>query len=131
MSVTGTYNEAATVERVLDEIEAATDGRAEVVADSSADETPRIARERGATVVRQPARSYGVAVREALLAASNPIRITTDCDGTYPTERVPPVSRRQRSVRPVVPLGDVVVERRHRLADPAAYTSSAPTRSAE
>ncbi|SFG43435.1 Glycosyl transferase family 2 [Halopelagius inordinatus] len=88
--VMGTYNEAEAIDAVLDDIEAATDGRAEVVVvDGSSDATPDIARERGATVIEQPPQGYGVAVREALLSASNPVRITTDCDGTYPMERIP------------------------------------------
>jgi glycosyltransferase involved in cell wall biosynthesis len=86
----GTYNEAAAIESVLEDIDAATDGQAEVVVvDSSSDETADLAHEHGATVVTQPPRGYGVAVREALLSATNPVRITTDCDGTYPMERIP------------------------------------------
>lgn len=88
--VMGAYNEAAAIGPVLDDVDAATDGRAEViVVDSSDDETPEIAREKGARVVDQPPRGYGAAVRRALLEASNPVRVTTDCDGTYPMERIP------------------------------------------
>ncbi|PSQ03649.1 glycosyl transferase family 2 [Halobacteriales archaeon QS_6_71_20] len=88
--VMGAYNEAAAIGPVLDDVDAATDGRAEVVVvDGSDDETPEIARERGARVVDQPPRGYGAAVRRALLEASNPVRVTTDCDGTYPMERIP------------------------------------------
>ncbi|MFC7165817.1 dolichyl-phosphate hexose transferase [Halospeciosus flavus] len=88
--VMGAYNEEEAIEDVLTDIEAATDGQAEiVVVDSSEDRTPEIAREHGAEVVRQPPRGYGEAVREALLSASNPVRVTTDCDGTYPMERIP------------------------------------------
>jgi len=88
--VMGAYNEAAAIGPVLDDVDAATDGAAEVVVvDSSDDETPEIARERGARVVDQPPKGYGAAVRRALLEASNPVRITTDCDGTYPMERIP------------------------------------------
>lgn len=88
--VMGAYNEAEAIGPVLDDIDAATDGRAEVVVvDSSDDETPEIAREKGAIVVDQPPKGYGAAVRRALYEASNPVRITTDCDGTYPMERIP------------------------------------------
>jgi glycosyltransferase involved in cell wall biosynthesis len=88
--VMGTYNEAAAVGQVLDDVERATDGRAEVVCvDSSDDRTPEIARERGARVVRQPPRGYGEAVREAVLAPERPVVVTTDCDDTYPMERLP------------------------------------------
>jgi len=88
--VMGAYNEAEAIGPVLDDIAAATDGRAEVVVvDSSDDGTADIARERGARVVDQSPRGYGAAVRRALYEASNPVRITTDCDGTYPMDRVP------------------------------------------
>lgn len=88
--VMGTYNEAAAIESVLADVDAATDGEAEVVVvDSSSDGTADLAREQGARVIEQPPQGYGVAVREALLSATNPVRITTDCDGTYPMERIP------------------------------------------
>lgn len=88
--VMGTYNEAAAVGTVLDDVAAATDGRAEVVVvDSSTDETADIARERGARVIEQPPRGYGVAVETALDAADRPVVVTLDCDDTYPAERIP------------------------------------------
>lgn len=88
--VMGTYNEAAAIEAVLTDIDTVTDGRAEVVCvDGSDDRTPEIAREHGARVIRQPPRGYGIAVREALSNASRPVIITTDCDDTYPMERLP------------------------------------------
>jgi glycosyltransferase involved in cell wall biosynthesis len=88
--VMGTYNEEAAVGRVLEDIERVTDGRAEVVVvDSSTDRTPEIARERGAEVIEQEPQGYGVAVHEALLSASRPVVVTTDCDDTYPMEALP------------------------------------------
>src|SRR6056297_1289749 len=88
--VMGTYNEEAAIGTVLDDVERVTDGRAQVVCvDGSSDRTPEIARERGARVVRQEPQGYGVAVREALLAADRPIVVTTDCDDTYPMEQLP------------------------------------------
>ena len=88
--VMGTYNEAEAVGTVLDDIARVTDGRAEVVlVDSSSDRTPEIARERGATVIEQPPRGYGEAVREAVLAPDRPVVVTTDCDDTYPMEALP------------------------------------------
>ena len=88
--VMGAYNEEAAIGRVLDDVERVTDGRAEVVVvDSSTDRTPEIARERGARVVEQEPQGYGVAVREALLSASRPVVVTTDCDDTYPMEALP------------------------------------------
>lgn len=88
--VMGTYNEAAAVGTVLDDIAAVTDGRAEVVVvDSSTDGTARIARDRGARVIEQEPQGYGVAVRRALLAPDRPVIVTTDCDDTYPMESLP------------------------------------------
>jgi glycosyltransferase involved in cell wall biosynthesis len=88
--VMGAYNEVDAIGPVLDAVDAATDGLAEtVVVDSSDDGTAEVARERGARVIEQPPTGYGEAVRRALLAATNPVRITTDCDGTYPMGRIP------------------------------------------
>nr|WP_286667157.1 dolichyl-phosphate hexose transferase [Haloglomus salinum] len=88
--VMGTYNEEAAIGTVLDDIGRVTDGRAEVVCvDGSSDRTPEIAREHGATVVEQEPQGYGVAVREALLTASRPVVVTTDCDDTYPMDALP------------------------------------------
>ena len=88
--VMGTYNEEEAVGTVLDDIERVTDGRAEVVCvDGSSDRTPQIARDRGARVIEQEPRGYGVAVREALLTPARPVVVTTDCDDTYPMEQLP------------------------------------------
>ena len=88
--VMGTYNEAAAVGTVLDSIDEATDGAAEIVCvDGSSDRTPEIAREHGAHVIEQEPRGYGVAVARALRAASRPVIVTTDCDGTYPMDALP------------------------------------------
>lgn len=88
--VMATYNEETAIGAVLDDVEEATDGRAEVVCvDGSDDRTPDIARNRGARVIEQDPRGYGVAVAAALSAAGRPVLITTDCDDTYPMERLP------------------------------------------
>ncbi|MFB6159713.1 MAG: dolichyl-phosphate hexose transferase [Haloferacaceae archaeon] len=88
--VMGTYDEAAAVGRVLDDVARVTDGRAEVVCvDGSSDRTPEIARERGARVIEQEPRGYGVAVRRAVLEPDRPVVVTTDCDDTYPMDRLP------------------------------------------
>jgi glycosyltransferase involved in cell wall biosynthesis len=88
--VTGTYDEREAVGPVLAAIEDATDGRAEVVVvDSSSDGTAAVAREAGARVIEQAPRGYGVALLTGLRAAEGEVLITTDCDGTYPLERVP------------------------------------------
>jgi len=88
--VMATYNEEVAVERVLDDVAGATDGRAEVVCvDGSDDRTPDLARDRGARVIRQEPRGYGVAVCAAIHAADRPVVVTTDCDDTYPMDRLP------------------------------------------
>ena len=88
--VMGTYNEEAAVETVLRDIADVTDDRAEVVCvDRSDDRTPEIAREHGARVIEQPPMGYGHAVREAVLTPERPVIVTTDCDDTYPMERLP------------------------------------------
>ncbi|UWG47859.1 Glycosyl transferase family 2 [Halanaeroarchaeum sp. HSR-CO] len=88
--VMGTYNEEAAIATVLRDIEDVTDGAAEVcVVDGSTDRTPEIAREHGATVIEQEPQGYGVAVSEALRSANRPVVVTTDCDDTYPMERLP------------------------------------------
>jgi len=88
--VMGTYNEADAIGTVLEDIDEVTDGRAEVVCvDGSSDRTPEIAREHGATVIEQAPQGYGVAVREAVLTPDRPVVVTTDCDDTYPMERLP------------------------------------------
>ena len=87
--VMGTYNEAEAIGTVLDDIDDVTDGRAEVVCvDGSSDRTPEIAREHGATVIEQEPQGYGVAVSEALRSATRDVIVTTDCDDTYPMERL-------------------------------------------
>ncbi|WP_324757832.1 dolichyl-phosphate hexose transferase [Haloarcula montana] len=88
--VMGTYNEADAIGTVLSDIESVTDGKADVVCvDGSSDRTPEIARDHGATVIEQEPQGYGVAVREAVLTPDRPVVITTDCDDTYPMERLP------------------------------------------
>ena len=88
--VMGTYNEEAAIGTVLDDIDRVTDGRAEVVCvDGSSDRTAEIARDHGARVIEQEPQGYGVAVRAAVLAADRPVVVTTDCDDTYPMDRLP------------------------------------------
>jgi glycosyltransferase involved in cell wall biosynthesis len=88
--VMGTYNEEAAIGSVLEDIDEVTDGRANVVCvDGSSDRTPEIAREYGARVIEQEPQGYGVAVARALHAADRPVVITTDCDDSYPMERIP------------------------------------------
>ncbi|QGN07739.1 glycosyltransferase family 2 protein [Halorhabdus sp. CBA1104] len=88
--VMGTYNEREAITTVLTDIDRVTDGQAEVVCvDSSSDGTAEVAREHGATVIEQEPQGYGVAVHEAITTPDRPVIVTTDCDDTYPMERLP------------------------------------------
>ena len=86
-----TLNEEAAVGKVIDEIrEAVGDADVEIlIVDSSSDQTPAIAEEKGARVVRQfPARGYGRAMIRALEEAHGDVVVTLDCDDTYPADRI-------------------------------------------
>jgi glycosyltransferase involved in cell wall biosynthesis len=86
----GAYNEREAIGHVLQDIADVTEDQAEVVVvDSSTEGTADVARDHGARVIEQPPEGYGKAVRAALLAASQDVIITTDCDDTYPMERIP------------------------------------------
>ncbi|MFC6732686.1 MULTISPECIES: dolichyl-phosphate hexose transferase [unclassified Haladaptatus] len=88
--VMGTYNEEEAIEAVCSDINEITDGKAEIVCvDGSSDRTPEIAREHGATVIEQEPQGYGIAVKEAVETPERPVIVTTDCDDTYPMERLP------------------------------------------
>lgn len=83
-------NEEKAIEKVIRDIKTVTNNQAEiVVVDGSDDRTPDIASILGAKVIRQEPKGYGVAVKLALMSASQDIIITTDCDGTYPMEQIP------------------------------------------
>ncbi len=85
----GTKNEEKAIVGIIRDIRKAWKGAEIVVVDSSTDKTPSIARRLGARVIRQKPQGYGIALRAALLAAKGDILITTDCDGTYPMEKIP------------------------------------------
>ncbi len=85
----GTKNEEKAIAGVIGDIRKARKDAEIVIVDSSTDRTPEIAKRLGARVIRQPPMGYGVALRAALLAAKGGILITTDCDGTYPLEKIP------------------------------------------
>jgi glycosyltransferase involved in cell wall biosynthesis len=88
--VTITLNEEKAIGKVIRDIQAATGNGCEIlVVDSSTDKTPEIAESLGARVIRQEPRGYGVAMRTALLSGSGDVIITTDCDDTYPMEKIP------------------------------------------
>ena len=88
--VMGSRNEEKAIEKVITDIQKATNNEAEiVVVDGSTDRTPEIAEKLGARVIKQEPQGYGVAVKAALLSASGDIIVTVDCDDTYPAEQIP------------------------------------------
>jgi glycosyltransferase involved in cell wall biosynthesis len=88
--VMASLNEEAAIEKTLDDILKYTNNTAEIViVDGSTDNTPRLAEKKGARVIRQQPRGYGIAMKAALMAATRNVIITMDCDGTYPAEAIP------------------------------------------
>lgn len=85
-----TMNEAASVAKVIKEIQAIVPRAEILIVDSSNDSTPMIAESCGARVVRQfPPRGYGPAMECALREAKGTVIVTMDCDNTYPAEQIP------------------------------------------
>jgi hypothetical protein len=82
-------NEAAAVGSVIDGIRQHRPNADILLVDSSKDETPVIAEQHGARVIRQfPPRGYGPAMMRLLRSATTDVIVTMDCDGTYPSGRI-------------------------------------------
>ena len=60
-----------------------------LIVDSSTDNTAAIAETLGVKVIPQHLQGPGIALRTAILAASGDYIITTDCDNTYPMDKIP------------------------------------------
>lgn len=85
-----TMNEASSVAKVIQEIQAIVPAAEILIVDSSKDNTPMIAEAHGARVIRQfPPLGYGPAMECALREASGKVIVTMDCDNTYPVEQIP------------------------------------------
>lgn len=88
-------NEAGAVGGVIDDIRRHCPDAEVLLVDSSKDDTPEIAEDRGARVIRQfPPRGYGPAMTRLLYEATTDVIVTMDCDGTYPADRIPELHRR-------------------------------------
>ncbi len=84
------FNEAPTIGEVLERIAAlGLDAQVIVVDDGSTDDTAAIAEAAGATVVRQPNRGKGAAIRAAIEVADGEIAVIQDADMEYDPSEVP------------------------------------------
>ncbi len=91
-----TLNEKESVERMIDDIRAVAPDAKILLIDSSSDETPELARAKGARVVRQlPPRGHGPAMERLMYEAAQESEalIYLDCDFTYPTREIPHILR--------------------------------------
>ena len=86
-----TFNEEEALPFMVEDIRVNTSGHdCEIlIVDSSSDETPHIARQLDVKVISQPPQGHGLALRAGLLAAIGDYVFTSDCDRTYPMDRLP------------------------------------------
>jgi glycosyltransferase involved in cell wall biosynthesis len=93
-----TMDEDGSIRQVARDLRRDVPGASVTIVDSSQDRTPEIAAEEGVEVVRQfPPKGYGPAMVRALTYPDRSIVVTLDCDGTYPTERIPELVEMVRS----------------------------------
>lgn len=90
-AVIPTINEEHTIGAVIDGLRELPDVQVVVVDTNSTDKTVEISRSKGALVISEPTRGYGLAYKTGLKSASGEIIICLDGDGTYPTEVVRPL----------------------------------------
>jgi len=88
-----TRNEERAIRAVIEDAQWALPGAEVFVVDGSDDGTPAIAREAGATVIREPGGGFGPALHAALMAPERPIVVTVDADDTYPPSAFPTLVR--------------------------------------
>ena len=85
-------NEEASIGRVIDEVRKAVGGRLLeilVVDTDSRDRTREIATAKGARVIAEPRRGYGLAYKTGFRVAVGKYLATLDADLTYPADRLP------------------------------------------
>jgi glycosyltransferase involved in cell wall biosynthesis len=93
-----TMNEEGSIGPIARALRRDVPGATITIVDSSTDRTPEIAADEGVEVVRQfPPLGYGPAMVRALTHPDRAIVVTLDCDGTYPTERIPELVEMVRS----------------------------------
>lgn len=86
-----TINEEKTIGLVIDSLNKINNIEIIVVDTNSTDDTCRIAEEKGAKVIAQPKRGYGLAYKTGLKEVSGDVIVCLDGDGTYPPEVVEPL----------------------------------------
>lgn len=84
-----TRNEELAIGSVIDGIHSSLPGACVYVVDDSTDSTKEVASAKGAFVFDGPRRGFGPAFHQALLTPTEPIVLTIDADGTYPSEIFP------------------------------------------
>lgn len=91
-AVIPTINEERTIGLVIDGLRQMQHEVEVIVVDTnSSDRTREIAEEKGAIVINQPERGYGVAYKTGLDKMTGDIAVCLDGDGTYPTDVIPPL----------------------------------------
>lgn len=90
-AVIPTINEEKTIGLVIDSLNKINNIEIIVVDTNSTDDTCRIAEEKGAKVIAQPKRGYGLAYKTGLKEVSGDVIVCLDGDGTYPPEVVEPL----------------------------------------
>ncbi len=86
-----TINEERTIGAVIDGLGELPNIEVVVVDTKSTDRTTEIAKAKGAFVIQQPNRGYGLAYKTGLKEVKGEIIVCLDGDGTYPAEIVKPL----------------------------------------
>ncbi|MCL5261389.1 MAG: glycosyltransferase family 2 protein [Gammaproteobacteria bacterium] len=88
--VMAAMNESQAIGKMINEIRKFTpEGTEIILVDSSTDDTPKIAADLGAIVIKQDPHGHGIALKTGLQHATGDVVITADCDLTYPLDVIP------------------------------------------